>query len=92
MLLTIVSGDNRNLLGWVSDEPHVHVRLYEVLGLAKILIEVGIRAEFTPAFVIFDIDQLVFAREACVRSLELWLQTKKHTSCSKTDTRSRLVK
>ena len=58
MLLTVVSGQDGDLLSWISTKSHVHECGDDVLSFSQVLIEVGRRLGFSHAVEITNINEL----------------------------------
>ena len=68
-LLTVVGGEDGDLLGRVSDKPHVHVDGHDELGLGQVLVEEGTGLAFTHSIEVRYIDELIVETETRIGSL-----------------------
>ena len=59
MLLSVVGGEDGDLFGGVSQEPHVHESGDHVLGFGQILVEEGTRLRLAHVVEVSDVNQLV---------------------------------
>lgn len=69
--LACVRGENRDCVRGVVEQTHVHEERDGVLGLAQVDDPVRCGLGFASAFIVGDVDELVFVLEACVGSLEV---------------------
>ena len=58
MLLTVVSGQDRDLLSWIPTKSHVHECCDDVFSLGQVLIEVWRRFGFSYSVEIANINEL----------------------------------
>lgn len=69
MLLAVVSSEDADATGGVTDQSHVHVELHDVLRLAQILIEERCRRTLAHAVQISNVDHLELVSQARVAVL-----------------------
>ena len=66
MFLAIIRGQNGDLFGRVTNQPHVHKSGHHEFGLGQILIEKGAGRRFADSIEILNIDQLEVVAKSSV--------------------------
>jgi hypothetical protein len=69
-LLTIVSGQYRNLIGRVANKTHVYIHTNNILSLPFILVEPRRRRGFTSSTIIRNVNKLILKSEPSIRFME----------------------
>ena len=62
--MAIISSKDGNSFGWVAEETHVHVTCDNVLGLGKVLVEMGARGTFANTIEVINVHKLRIIGEA----------------------------
>ena len=63
VLLTVVSSENGDLFGGVSERAHVHESGHDKLSFSQVLVEVRVGFRFTNTVEIFNVDDLTTRRK-----------------------------